>query len=131
MQIYIKRSKNRTASGVFLLSLILLPPHQPSRARNRQKDAPRGRKAQKSARNRGNRALFGVGSESRHLLSELDTVTEAWHYGYEGDLAPFAGAVIVDDRERVVVVQDVVLILQGIQLERIRGPCLGLTHRSG
>jgi len=67
MQIYIKRSKNRTASGVFLLSLILRP-HQPSRARKRQKDALFGKKLLKSARKRQKGALLGrkVGKSARN-----------------------------------------------------------------
>lgn len=67
MQIYIKRSKNRTASGVFLLSLILHP-HQLSRARKRQKDAPFGKKLLKSARKRQKGALLGrkVGKSARN-----------------------------------------------------------------
>ena len=37
MQIYIKRSKNRTASGVFLHSLILHPPTSPHTHENAKK----------------------------------------------------------------------------------------------
>lgn len=58
----------------------------------------------------------------REGVLELYQVAETRHNGNQGDLAPFAGAVVVYDRERVVAVQDVihaeVQCLQVLPLER-------------
>ena len=116
MQIYIKRSKNRTASGVFLHSLILRP-HQPSRARKRQKDALFCKKLLKSARKRQKGALLGrkarksAGNQGTDVYDsrlKLNPIAEAGHYRDQGHLLPFPRAVIVDDGERIVAVQHVV-----------------------
>ena len=134
MQIYIKRSKNRTASGVFLHSLILHPPppartrtKTPKRCAFRQKTAQKRTKTPKrcawGAKStekrtkwrkrcaRGRKARKSAGNQGTDVYDsrlKLNPVAEAGHYRDQGHLLPFPRAVIVDDGERIVAVQGVV-----------------------
>jgi len=70
MQIYIKRSKNRTASGVFLLSLILHPPTSPHAHENAKKMRFSAKNCSKAHENAKKVRLGREKHEKAHEMAE-------------------------------------------------------------
>lgn len=70
MQIYIKRSKNRTASGVFLLSLILHPPTSPHAHENAKKMRHSAKNCSKAHENAKKVRFWGAKSTKKRELQQ-------------------------------------------------------------